>query len=62
VRPTLTRTVEPEGAAAAARGDQPVNPAMQKAGAPDPVAQKTAAASAEAAARAAADLAGSSGP
>jgi hypothetical protein len=33
---------------------------MQKAGAPDPVAQKTAAASAEAAARAAADLAGSS--
>jgi hypothetical protein len=59
-RRALARPVAPETGAALRRADQPVNPAMQKAGAPDPVAQKTAAASAEAAARAAADLAGSS--
>ena len=59
-RPTLARPVEAEGGAALRRADQPMNPAMQKAGAPDPVAQKTAAASAEGAARAAAHLAASS--
>jgi hypothetical protein len=59
VRPVLSRPIDPVVAVALRRVKAQPNPAMQKAGPPDPVAQKSASTSAEKAARAAAELASS---
>ena len=60
VRHALSRPIEPAVDEALRRARSRPNPAMQKAGSPDPVAQKRATAAAEKAARAAAELAGTS--
>ena len=60
LRPALSRPIEPAVDEALRRARSQPNPAMQKAGPPDPVAQKSAETSAEKAARAAAELAGAS--
>jgi hypothetical protein len=59
LRPALSRTVEPAAEEALRLLKARPNPAMQKAGLPDPKSQKTAAASADKAAQAAAELAAS---
>jgi|HubBroStandDraft_4_1064222.scaffolds.fasta_scaffold04041_2 hypothetical protein len=58
--PVLSRPIEPAAEEALRRVKIRPNPAMQKAGPPDPVAQKRAATAAEKAAQAAAELAGTS--
>jgi hypothetical protein len=59
MRPALSRPIEPATEEALRRAKTRPNPAMQKAGLPDPRSQKTAAASADKAAQAAAALAAS---
>jgi len=58
--PVLSRPIDPAAKETLRRAKVRPNPAMQKAGPPDPVAQKSAETSAEKAARAAAELAGAS--
>jgi hypothetical protein len=59
LRPVLSRPIEPATEEALRRAKTRPNPAMQRAGLPDPRSQKTAAASADKAAQAAAALAAS---
>jgi hypothetical protein len=59
-RPVLLRAIEPRAAEALRQAQARPNPAMQKTGPPDPRAVTTSAASAQKAAQAAAELAGSS--
>jgi hypothetical protein len=58
LRPALSRPIEPAVDEALRRARSRPNPAMQKPGPADPVAQKRAAVAAEKAAHAAAELAG----
>src|SRR5580658_5805627 len=62
LRPALSHPIEPAIDEALRRAKTQPNPAMQKAGLPDPRSQKTAAASAGKAAQAAAELAASVAP
>jgi DNA-directed RNA polymerase specialized sigma24 family protein len=62
LRPALSRPIERAAEEALRQAQTRPNPAMQKAGLPDPRSQKTAAASAVKAAQAAAELAASAAP